>query len=91
MVSDYNNRGGQGQRSSSDEGSALGADRLAQQLSEIARELQQEESLQDTLMGIVQAAVDNVPGAQFAGISVVEARRKVSTRAWTDEVVRACD
>jgi GAF domain-containing protein len=35
--------------------------------------------------------VDNVPGAQFAGISVVQARNKISTPAWTDEVVRACD
>lgn len=91
MASDPNNRGAQGQRSISDEGSALGEGRLAQQLSEVARELQREDTLQDTLMGIVRAAVDNVPGAQFAGISVVEARRKVSTRAWTDEVVRACD
>jgi GAF domain-containing protein len=37
------------------------------------------------------AVVDNVPGAQFAGISVVEAHRKVSSRAWTDEIVRAAD
>jgi GAF domain-containing protein len=91
MASDPYNRGVQGQRSISDEDSAPGGDRLARQLSEIARELHQEDTLQDTLLGIVRAAVDNVPGAQFAGISVVEARRKVSTRAWTDEVVRACD
>src|SRR5947209_17402462 len=39
----------------------------------------------------VQQLVDNVPGAQFAGISVVEARRKVTTQAWSDEIVLLCD
>ena len=91
MVLDREDRGCQGQRSASDAGGALGEDQLAQQLSEIARHLQQEDTLQDTLMGIARAAVDNVPGAQFAGISVVQAHHKVSTPAWTDEVVRACD
>ena len=91
MVLDRHNQTDQGQRSTSDQGGALGEDQLAQQLSEIARHLQHEDTLQNTLMGIVRAAVDNVPGAQFAGISVVQARHKVSTPAWTDEVVRACD
>ncbi|MGH8572637.1 MAG: GAF and ANTAR domain-containing protein, partial [Gammaproteobacteria bacterium] len=53
--------------------------------------LQERQSLQDTLKGIVQAAVDNVPGAQFAGISVVRGRRDVDTPVWTDELVRATD
>jgi GAF domain-containing protein len=94
MVSDPlngNHRGDQGQFSTSDQGSAVDNDQLAQQLSDIARNLHQEESLQDTLSGIVRAAVDNVPGAQFAGITVIEARHKVSTPAWSDEVVRDCD
>lgn len=91
MVSERNNREDQGQRSTSDEGSVLGGDQLAQQLSEMARDLQGEGTLQDTLMGVVRAAVDNVPGGQFAGITVVEGRRKVSTPAWTDELVRVCD
>jgi GAF domain-containing protein len=91
MASDAGNRGHQGQPSTSDEGSYQGHDQLAQQLSDIARNLHREDTLQDTLGGIVCAAVDNVPGAQFAGITVVEARRKVSTRAWSDEVVRDCD
>jgi GAF domain-containing protein len=87
MASDHNNRGHQGQPSISAEGSYQGHDQLAQQLSDIARNLHRE----DTLMGIVRAVVNNVPGAQFAGISVVEARREVSTQAWSDEVVRDCD
>ncbi|HEX6404445.1 MAG TPA: GAF and ANTAR domain-containing protein [Pseudonocardiaceae bacterium] len=44
-------------------------------------------SLQHTLMGIVRAVVDNAPGAQFAGMSVLEGRRKVTTQAWSDEIV----
>jgi hypothetical protein len=45
LASDSNNRGDQGQRSTSDEGGALGEDQLAQQLSEVARHLQQEDTL----------------------------------------------
>ena len=91
MASDHNNRGHQGQPSTSEEGSYQGQDQLAQQLSDLARNLHREDSLQHTLMGIVRAVVDNVPGAQFAGISVVEARRKVTTQAWSDEIVLLCD
>ncbi len=64
---------------------------MARRLSELARDLQAEDTLQDTLDGIVRAAVTDVPGAQYAGISLVKARRKVRTPAWTDELVRACD
>ncbi len=91
MASDSNNRGHQGQPSTRDEGSDLDRDQLAQQLSELARHLHQKDTVDDTLMGIVRASVDNVPSAQFAGISVVEARREVSTQAWSDEVVQVCD
>lgn len=77
--------------SSSYQGSAAGEDRLARQLSDLARDLQEEENLQDTLQRIVQAAVENVPGAEFAGITVVEGRREVNTPAWTAELVRAAD
>lgn len=78
MASDHN-RGHQGRPSTNAERTYQGQDKLAQQLSELARSLQQQDSVQDTLMNIVRAAVDNVPGAQFAGISVVEARHKVIT------------
>ncbi|MGH3896954.1 MAG: ANTAR domain-containing protein [Pseudonocardiaceae bacterium] len=83
--------GQRGKPSTSDEGSAAGEDQLARQLSELARDLQEKHSLQDTLNGIAQAAVDNVPGAQFAGITVVEGRREVHTPAWTAELVRTSD
>ncbi|HXT45185.1 MAG TPA: GAF and ANTAR domain-containing protein [Pseudonocardiaceae bacterium] len=91
MASEHNNRGDQGQPSTSAQGSYLGQDQLARQLSDLARNLHREESVQHTLSGIVRAVVDNVPGAQFAGISVVEARRKVTTQAWSDEIVSVCD
>src|SRR5918997_6267670 len=67
MASDAENRGHQGLPSNSDEGSYQGPDQLAQQLSDIARNLHRKDTLQDTLGGIVCAAVSNVPGAQFAG------------------------
>lgn len=76
MTSSRDARGGNGQPSISDEGQAAGEDLLARRLSELARNLQAEDTLQDTLDGIVRAAVTDVPGAQYAGISVVEARRE---------------
>ncbi|HEX2263101.1 MAG TPA: GAF domain-containing protein, partial [Pseudonocardiaceae bacterium] len=88
------NRGSRGQRgepSTSDQGTAAGEDQLAQQLSALARQLQEKQSLQETLSGIVHATVDNVPGAQFAGLTVVKGRREVHTAAWTDELVRTAD
>jgi hypothetical protein len=50
-------RGGRGKPSSSDTGEAAGQDVLAVQMGELARSLQQEDTLQDTLQGIVAAAV----------------------------------
>lgn len=91
MTTDRDARGERGRPSASYQRSAAGEDRLAQQLSELARDLQEEQTLQDTLQGIVDAAVDNVPGAEFAGVTVVEDRREVKTPAMTDELVRASD
>ncbi|MDQ3901507.1 MAG: GAF and ANTAR domain-containing protein, partial [Actinomycetota bacterium] len=50
-----------------------------------------EDTLRDTLRGIVAAAVDTVPGAQYAGLSEVQARREINTPASTDELVRVVD
>lgn len=62
-------------RASSDTDQLARHDALALQMGEIARSLQQEDTLQDTLAGIVAAAVDTVPGVQYAGISEVKGRR----------------
>ncbi|MEV4707120.1 GAF and ANTAR domain-containing protein [Actinoplanes sp. NPDC049316] len=64
---------------------------LAAQLSDMARSLQQQDGMQDTLDGIVTAAVQTVPGAGHAGVMVVKGRRHIQTPAATDEVVRRVD
>jgi len=64
---------------------------LAETLSDLARSLQQESSLDETLSGIALAAVQTVPGAKHAGITAVRARRRLTTVAATDEVVRDVD
>jgi GAF domain-containing protein len=64
---------------------------LAVQLSEMARSLQDEPDLDRTLQGIVRAAVVNIPGATYAGISRVDRHGRFVTPARTDEVVRRID
>ncbi|MBV9594273.1 MAG: GAF and ANTAR domain-containing protein [Actinobacteria bacterium] len=63
---------------------------LARDLSELAREMQADESMEALLQRIVTAAVAEVEGAQYAGISEIRART-VTTRAMTDELVRRID
>ena len=81
---------GGGQSSRNDTGSA-GYDLLAGRLSDLARSLESEDDVQDTLNAIVHAAVGTVPGAQYASISSVLHRREICTRAATDELARAVD
>ena len=64
---------------------------LADQLSELARTLQQEDDVQDTLDAIVRACVDTIPGAQHASLSAIQRRREVHTRASTDDLPRQLD
>lgn len=82
---------GRGQPSSSNTGGSAGQDLLADRLSDLARSLQDERSLEETLSGIVHAAVGTVPGARHASISGVRRRREVRTLAATDELSRAVD
>lgn len=70
---------------------AVGRGDLAFRLSDLARTLHRQDSPQETLYEIVRAAVDTVPGADHAGISLVHARREVRTAAATDEVVMNVD
>ncbi|MDG4825814.1 GAF and ANTAR domain-containing protein [Asanoa sp. WMMD1127] len=60
---------------------------LATKLSDLARALQAESSLGGTLDAIVATAIGTVPGADFAGISQVENRRRVRTTTGTDDLV----
>ena len=83
--------GGSRGRPSSSYSSAAGVDVLARTLSDVARSLQHESGLQDTLDNMVTAAVHTVPGAQHAGIMIVSGRRHIATRAATDELAREVD
>lgn len=64
---------------------------LAVQFSEIARTLQAEQSLDATLQRIVESAVGNIDGADYAGITLVTGGGVVSTPASTDDVVVRID
>ena len=81
---------GRGQPSLHAGGNGDGDD-LAVRLADLARTLQDEDDVQKTLQAIVDTAVDTVPGAQNAALSVVEHRREVHTRAGTDDVVFEAD
>jgi hypothetical protein len=64
---------------------------LAQRLGALARHLQQERGVEATLDAIVRAAVQTVPGAEYAGVSQVEDRRRVRTTAATADLVMRVD
>jgi GAF domain-containing protein len=70
---------------------AGGLDDLAGRLSDLARVLQDEDGVGETLRAIVDAAVGTVPGAQYAALSMVERRREIHTRAGTADVVYKVD
>jgi transcriptional regulator with GAF, ATPase, and Fis domain len=78
-------------RSSTSTADHAADDDLAGRLSDLARSLQYETSVDETLQAITHAAVGTVPGAQYAALSVVERRRAIYTRAGTAELVFAVD
>jgi transcriptional regulator with GAF, ATPase, and Fis domain len=82
---------GRGQPSSSYTGPASGFEDLAVALGELARSLHDQGSVEETLHGIVVAAVGTVPGAEYAALSVIEGRRTVQTRAGTADIVYKVD
>ncbi|MEV4297619.1 ANTAR domain-containing protein [Microbispora rosea] len=85
-------RGGNGQgRPSAVYTGHAADDELAVKLSGLARILQGEDTAQETLDAIVAAAVDTVPGAQHAGLTVVIRRREVETQAATGDIVGEVD
>lgn len=63
---------------------------LAQVLGEVARSLQAEPDENQTLSGIVAAAVNTIPGVASGGISQVHSRR-IIPQVPTDELVTLCD
>jgi GAF domain-containing protein len=63
---------------------------VARDLSELARELQAEPSMDALLQRIVEAAVAEISSADYAGISEID-QKQVHTRAATDPVVQEID
>lgn len=64
---------------------------LAVQFGEIARTLQAETSLDATLQAVVESAVSNIAGADYAGITLVTGGGMVSTPASTNDLVIEID
>jgi len=94
---DVENRGthasspAQGRSSTADGGDADGLDGLARDLADLARALQSAASPQEVLDRAVTTAVALVPGAEAAGISLVRARRTVTSAAATSLPARRLD
>jgi transcriptional regulator with GAF, ATPase, and Fis domain len=82
---------GKGGPSSSSTGRSRDLGQLAYDLSDVARQLQAEETVERTLQAILIAAVETIPGADCASISTVRHRRAVHTVAATDDLARAVD
>ncbi len=64
---------------------------LAEALTDAACRLHETSTPDSTLDAAVRLTVDLVPGAEHAGISVIERDNRRQTLAWTDEVVRAAE
>src|SRR5690349_10049522 len=65
---------------------------IAHVLGRIARDLQAEGGVDQTMDAVIVAAVDTIPGAEHGGISEVNGReRRVTPRYTTDEVVTEFD
>jgi GAF domain-containing protein len=80
-----------GQPSSAFAGGEVGWNELAERFGVLSRDLQKSEDVEATLVEIVRAATDTVPGAEYASISAIVGRREVHTRAATGELPRAVD
>jgi transcriptional regulator with GAF, ATPase, and Fis domain len=64
---------------------------VADRLSEVARLLESEQSLDTTLAAIAHGAVGTIPGCEYASISATRGRRRVETLAATGDLARAVD
>jgi hypothetical protein len=80
-----------GRPSAYDTGTSQGQDELAVQLSHLARALQEQQDPHGTLMEIVRAAVDLVPGCDEGSISVVLGRRRVHSEAASGALPKVVD
>jgi len=69
----------------------ISGDALAIRLGDIARELQHEEDPDSVLAGIVHAALELVPHADDASVSLVTGRRTIDSRAASSDLPRRVD
>jgi GAF domain-containing protein len=80
--------GARGRPSSEYAGDPLRVEELAGLLSRIARELEAEKTLEQTMQALVAAAVDAIPGADVGGITEVRARgHRIAVRYASDQLV----
>ena len=68
-----------------------GEDELAGVLSDFARTVEQQKDTHSTLVEVVRAAIELVPGCDDASISVVLGRRKVRSEAASGDLARDVD
>jgi GAF domain-containing protein len=73
------------------EAAPISADALAVRLGDIARELQHKEDPDSMLNGIVHAALELVPHAADASVSLVTGRRTIDSRAASSDLPRRVD
>ncbi|MFE6197307.1 GAF and ANTAR domain-containing protein [Streptomyces sp. NPDC057838] len=64
---------------------------LAEALTVASQQLHETSTPHSTLRTAVRLAVHLMPGAEHAGISVIERGDKLRTLAWTDDIVRAAE
>lgn len=80
-----------GLRSTQDTGANDGDDLLAASFSEFARSVQTQSDQYGTLVEIVRAAVELIPGCDEGSVSVVLGRRKVTSEAASGDLPRIVD
>jgi transcriptional regulator with GAF, ATPase, and Fis domain len=64
---------------------------LSERMAAAARDMQGQHERQPTLDSAARLAVDNVPGADAASISIVHRQKRIETDAFTDEMARLGD
>ncbi len=85
------NDGTRGEPAAQDTRSTAGEDELAISLGELARALERVDDPEETLVAVVQAAVDLIPGVEEGSISVVIGRKEVSSTAPSGDLPRLVD
>ena len=64
---------------------------LAAMMGEVARQLDQPDSVADQLSAVLNAAVETVPGVDVASITVLHKDGRAETVAWTDPLAYEID